>query len=484
MNKSFKFLPVIIALSIFSGLLFYNKIVFADTQSVTDKEENQKEEKEPQLSPEDRERFYRENNIIFYNPNTCDTDTGSAMNFGDWSDPLPAKFDEKFGNRIKSQVEKYKHVYMNAEKVTKLPWQLLAAIHYNENTGLYDPNCGGYPCSIANGRDQVNGKRHQSETNSDVGATIEEDAIIGAEHVKEMFSGKLGISLDDPKYTRDIKALAVAAQAYNAGSYCNESGYSNSEDISGKNIFGAIRRKQFSFEDGFKYIYLSPYVLNFTNDKLAGMKWDGCENQGVPKGVVGSNPGVVAIMKFLDFKFSGGSTGGSCSPSGTATSGSPAKLLEVYNKYAWSEYCKGYNTDNCKYFTPKNPDSVWNNHYSSFPWDKTDCGGWVSFSMRTSGYDKQFNKDRYLCTAMYNNYFGKTGETKNGWKTIYEGVCKNYDKALLQPGDAAYNPEHTWYYVGNNIFSSASLGQRVPMKGFPCETAYVKWVRRVGGSEQ
>lgn len=109
--------------------------------------------------------------------------------------------------------------------------------------------------------------------------------------------------------------------------------------------------------------------------------------------------------------------------------------------------------------------------------DGVDCGAFVTRLVIDSGWDVNYNSS------------GKGGNTdsqeswaKTNWETLGNGA--SIDTATLQPGDVAFQPGHTFIFVGNvegfeSNIASSSLCDRAPMAGKESITdSSVTWYRR------
>ena len=93
-----------------------------------------------------------------------------------------------------------------------------------------------------------------------------------------------------------------------------------------------------------------------------------------------------------------------------------------------------------------------------------DCGGFVTMTLRNSGFDSGYNPNKGNTTG------GQIPYLESNWKKI-----KVSNTSDLHPGDVAINSTHTFLYVGkipgfNDVFASASYssdgsGGRSPMAG-------------------
>lgn len=118
-------------------------------------------------------------------------------------DMLPASTRE-FLNAQLPKVESLKDTYVEIEKQTGVPWQIMAALHYRE--GMNNPNqsmMAGEPIGSVN-----------PDQGKVIGATLLSNGIQAAEHFKAMAKDVYGVEIHDGMSRHEI---AEAFLAYNRG---------------------------------------------------------------------------------------------------------------------------------------------------------------------------------------------------------------------------------------------------------------------------
>lgn len=110
-----------------------------------------------------------------------------------------------------------------------------------------------------------------------------------------------------------------------------------------------------------------------------------------------------------------------------------------------------------------------------------DCGGWVTTLMQESGFEPEYNSGSEATGGQ------QTWVQNNGWTHLNPGGG-DVDTSILQPGDVAFTPGHTFVYVGeipgfDSVIASASIGSgntywRTPMAGTESLTGGVNWYRK------
>ena len=115
-----------------------------------------------------------------------------------------------------------------------------------------------------------------------------------------------------------------------------------------------------------------------------------------------------------------------------------------------------------------------------------DCGGFVTTLMQESGFEPNYNAGGGNTAAQ------ESWVKANGWQLLNENEHTTIDTSILQPGDVAFSPGHTFVYVGNipgfsSTIASASYSAtgdyaRAPMAGRESLTygndGIVRWYRK------
>lgn len=236
------------------------------------------------------EGYYNANNILYYDPDSagCDSDSSSAVSLGGTLPAATVKQIKAAG--VDSMLTKTKARYQYAEKSTKVPWQVLAALHYRE--GGMNPNL-----SIADGERLRDGK---SVDGAQMSSDPNKDAEFAAKHFIEM--GKMVYKVD---ITKGITAETL-----------------------GKNFL--------AYNRGFLYVRAnntydkSPYVMNGFDEKHMNMSWSAGDTVSGRDG----NVGALAIYSYLvgDGANATGSTDNSGCSSGAVASGECKATKPVYGE--------------------------------------------------------------------------------------------------------------------------------------------------------
>lgn len=113
-----------------------------------------------------------------------------------------------------------------------------------------------------------------------------------------------------------------------------------------------------------------------------------------------------------------------------------------------------------------------------------DCGGFVTAVIQDSGLDPNYNGTGYNSNTITQERYAQ-----EHWELIASG--SDFDTSILQPGDVAFTPGHTFVFVGDipgfesNIASASYSIQpgapsaRAPMAGHESLTSSnIKWYRK------
>ena len=429
------------------------------------------------------ESFFTRNHIIFYDKNdTLKLCSGSSIgsfigNFSDltlthegkaWfkdnTEFLKKKMSEivKVNGESKTRQERY----IMAATTAGLPadmWKIVAALD------LYERNFDTTR-SIHNGLNRIGSKDNIDNVTS--GSDYQDDLVQGIYH----FLNHARIAKFDPKNTSDwtLDKIANSFLRWNRG--------------------GAYHSVNWTWqESGYVNNYSPTYQYNGKLDKEGACKIPSLKDAGLACNNKNSRPGIIHVFNFLNNNFSlssnssnsnnysssNNSSGTDCSSSANPfanLSGVAAKIMAVYQQYAHQQYYRTeYEDSKSPAWYPKDPSYLMDpilNQYPGSPRGQ-DCGAWVRFVAIKSGLDP--------------NYGGGTGYTvsvlnwmknpANGWKQITPHP--NFkDISQFQPGDVGLCDTHTYIYIGNGIFSSASTTTTLGKGG-----RYGRFPMRAGGEE-
>lgn len=232
---------------------------------------------------ESKKDKWASNNIMFYDPDEC-TDSGNTASGGNIvisAEDLPAEaisILESAG--VKDKAEQNYDAYKAGADDAGIPWQALAALHYRE-AGMNPSK------SISDGESLGSGN---SVDGVELGETLEESAVIAANHLASMAS--MVYSLDIATMDNTLDNWGQAFLAYNRG---------------------FIYSEQNAPWDS------SPYAANYMDSSHIAMDWpsyekDGSYNTGLA-GQKDANVGAITVYIYL-----GGMTGSSGSSQSSTSS--------------------------------------------------------------------------------------------------------------------------------------------------------------------
>lgn len=352
---------------------------------------------------------------------------------------------------IAANINNLKPVYQKVEAATKVPWQLIAAVHYREanNDPTKDlqsgnPIGGPYPAYAS----YPYGKP----------TTIDDSALFAAKQlIAEASNGvvKKSILMPNP----DMETIKDALFGYN-----------------GRAAAYATQAATLGFSATSQPYEGSPYVMNnydkvHTNMKIITVDF------GAPD-AVDTRLGAFTVYAKL-----GGTTtsngGGACSgTTGGSSSAIIGDAVKTAIGYAWPDYhAAPYITMEPSYSSAvlvakANGEYIGGNSYPGI-----DCGGYITRVMRNSKVDPTYNAYEGPTTAQQ--------KYMNDHPEKYQRLGPQTSTSGLNPGDIAINSEHTYMYVGkqpgfNGNSASASLDERAPMAGnayFSNSAGYFIWYR-------
>lgn len=211
--------------------------------------------------------FYSSNDIEFFDKNSLEpsTCTPGAKFSSDLATTLPTETVSKLESmNVKEKAEQNKNSYLLGEKATGVPWTMLAALHFRE--GSMDPNR-----SIADGEPLGTGV---SVDGVKIGDTLDEDAVLAAQHFIEMARSvyKIDISKENPT----TEEMGNSFLAYNRGFLYKRAGLDYTK--SGYVMQGIDE----SHVGGSDWVYLDPFGGHSKSRVLRN-----------------GNPGALAVMAYL-----------------------------------------------------------------------------------------------------------------------------------------------------------------------------------------
>lgn len=433
------------------------------------------------------ESFGIRNNIRFYDPNYGCTPFGNSKisSLNDivinedgkhWLENY--KLKEKLTQEIVSNGKTRKQLYLEAVKqagLTEESWMILASVDVRER-GL------SLTKTILNGRDPFGTSAKNSTDGIASGNDYFDDLLKGT----QVMIGKAKSNGFDLKTSDQFTAENIGKTflSYNRGAMYPKVGLTWSD---------------------------SGYVMNFTNNYAYNGRLDHpdyckiARKHGYKCDHKDSRAGALAILVYINNDFSSSEESGSSIDSNLTnchnTNEFFGSLMEVYQRYAWTEY---YDYGTFQAMNPKDPTYRTDPVLRQAPGGNQgqDCAAWTRFAMIKSGIDPNYG---YLKDARRPGIYGGVpnnvtylNSSYSGWEKISSKVYgRKIDPALLKPGDIAVCSfgRHIYFYVGDGIFSSASYSGengsvakgRFPMKGSAneCQTygSFVDFYRKVRKSE-
>ena len=351
---------------------------------------------------------------------------------------------------IVSNINKLKATYQKAEAETKVPWQLIAAVHYREanNSASKDlqsgnPIGGPYPAYAS----YPFGKP----------ATLEESAVFAAKQLISTASSgivKKSILLPNP----DPETIKDALYGYN-----------------GRAAAYAQQAAALGFSATTQPYEGSPYVMNNYDAKHTNMKII-TRDFGSPD-AVDTRFGAFTVYAKLGGG-TGGGAGGCSSTYGGASSAIIGDAVKTAIGYAWPEYhAAPYLKMTSSYSAAVAAAKAKGEYIGGTAYPGIDCGGFITRVMRNSKVDPDYNKYEGPTTSQQ-KYMDDHPEK-------YERLGTRRSTSGLQPGDIAINSVHTYMYVGSQPgfdgnSASASLDERAPMAStayFNNSAGYFIWYR-------
>lgn len=203
-----------------------------------------------------------------------------------------------------------------------------------------------------------------------------------------------------------------------------------------------------------------------------------------PSGLLadGTHPKPEGYQKLADLVvnavLNGPQTGGSgdCSGSGGSLPAG-ADFAETVKAYAWPDYKgRGFIQKMPAYDTAIEKAKSEGRYVGN---NGIDCGGFVTTLMIDSGFEPRYNHNGKMSDGAGNT------DTQQPWaQANWQSLGAVTSTADLQPGDVAFQPGHTFVFVGtipgfNSQMASASNGSRAPMAGHESATGSgVTWFRK------
>ncbi len=171
----------------------------------------------------------------------------------------------------------------------------------------------------------------------------------------------------------------------------------------------------------------------------------------------------------------GGSAGGECEAAATGN------LAQTTLAFAWPEYHPpDYTTKKGEYEAAVKRAQSEGRYVGGGPYPGVDCGGFVTLLMTQSGFEPGYN---------FNGRGGNTGPQEDwveqNWKRVGTGSEIKVggdpnDEKVLRQGDVAFQPGHTFVYVGIDI---PGFGEGDPAFKGVASASYEIWRAPMVGHE-
>lgn len=153
-------------------------------------------------------------------------------------------------------------------------------------------------------------------------------------------------------------------------------------------------------------------------------------------------------------------------------SGDAGSLQSLVLEYAWSHYYQAPYTERKPAYAEAVSRRLASGKYVGGTVNGAagiDCGGFVTTLMQESGFEPNYNAGGGNTAAQ------ESWVKANGWQLLNENEHTTVNTGILQPGDVAFTPGHTFVYVGDipgfdSKIASASYSEtgsyaRAPMAG-------------------
>lgn len=362
---------------------------------------------------------------------------------------LPAETTQYLdSDNVKGKAEANMERYKYAEQKTKLPWQILASLHYREG-GM------GSNQSISNGEELYD---HVNVDGIHVSADPNQDALDAANHFIDNTKSIYGVDvIAEPT----LENYALGFLAYNRGSMYKAAGASWQE---------------------------SPYVMNGYDSNHMHMhwihadSWFGNQQLNSIEGKVDGNPGALAVLAYLGATATYSGDGCEVSPGygGAAIAQMAVNMSWPFQEGDKTGHCitiggnlVPYNHNDGAFGCSKNPRDSYEKAVSDFHIphasldyyrnckDATycDCGMFVQTVLAATFPDENFASHNPNVHEEFVNYLLSQPDK-------WEEVENKGNTSNLRPGDIFLNSGHRMIYVGDyggkwGDLASASAGDYV-----------------------
>jgi hypothetical protein len=338
---------------------------------------------------------------------------------------------------ILAAINKLMPDYQQASQATGVPWQVLAAIHYRENS-----NSPGGDLQAGNPIGGPYANSSTDYTKYGYPKSIKESAVIAAKHLMAVATKPINVASPDSEVLKDaLYSYNGRAQAY------------------------AKQAASLGFNSATQPYEGSPYVMNNFDEIHMNMGMITKDNG--PIDGIDTRFGAFTIYSRL---------GGDASATNCSGGAVAGDAVQTAIHYAWPDYHQpNYCKEKPSYRSAieaaaKNGEYVGGTCTINGNWIGVDCGAFITRVMRDSEADLDYN------SANGNTLSQQQYLDANPAK--YQRLSDVNGTADLQPGDIAINSVHTYIYVGTQpgfngnsasaSFSDSGSSWRAPM----ASTAY------------
>jgi hypothetical protein len=338
---------------------------------------------------------------------------------------------------ILAAINKLMPDYQQASQATGVPWQVLAAIHYRENS-----NSPGGDLQAGNPIGGPYANSSTDYTKYGYPKSIKESAVIAAKHLMAVATKPINVASPDSEVLKDaLYSYNGRAQAY------------------------AKQAASLGFNSATQPYEGSPYVMNNFDEIHMNMGMITKDNG--PIDGIDTRFGAFTIYSRL---------GGDASATNFSGGAVAGDAVQTAIHYAWPDYHQpNYCKEKPSYRSAieaaaKNGEYVGGTCTINGNWIGVDCGAFITRVMRDSEADLDYN------SANGNTLSQQQYLDANPAK--YQRLSDVNGTADLQPGDIAINSVHTYIYVGTQpgfngnsasaSFSDSGSSWRAPM----ASTAY------------
>ncbi|HET9411435.1 MAG TPA: hypothetical protein VFO38_01140 [Candidatus Saccharimonadales bacterium] len=375
--------------------------------------------------------------------------------------------DSELPTDIGASIEKFKPMYEAAAKEAGIPWQMLAGVHYRENTFAEDADLqAGNPFKGDKPRYSSSYAKYGYPNN------LQDSMNIAAKVIQDDAQSK-----NLPIYRKKIDVANINIEQIKDTLY----------SYNGRAGVYAQEAAKLGFDPATQPYEGSPYVMSRYDAKHTDMKII-TEDFGPANGI-DKRFGAFTIYFLIGGPADGDSAAVGRGDCGGAGGGVGGTFDEIIKSYAWPDYHPPLFVTMKDGYREAVAAAKLNREYiGGTIYEAIDCGGFVTRVMRNSGTDKNYNA--YNGNTIYQKRY------MDDHPELYlkvPDVNDNTGTKNLRKGDIAMNATHTYIYVDkiegfNGNSASASWDERAPMAspayGFSDFTWYRYKQPSTGGSSK